>query len=227
MRVHAVHVPHASRASPSPVGVRQLSDCATAIAMSRTPAPAGPEKIKLGGSASRATERASSAASLGWPQRLTTSPYGMGLSLSFLSSDLTSPYTVALVRQVVQQLQDVRENAHRGDVGAGTRSLDDERRPAVPLGRERDDVVAAFGRRDWVRLRKLLQSGLRAPALEHAHISEHVPASGGRCDTLGDLMVVPREILEELLGELSVTQRTRHEAVDSHLVELHLQADLA
>src|SRR4051812_32527868 len=48
-----------------------------------------------------------------------------------------------LPRQVVKQLQDVGENAHRGDVGAGARSLDDEGRPRVALGREGDHVVAA------------------------------------------------------------------------------------
>src|SRR5215472_10145853 len=100
IRVHAVQVPQASlvlsvppRPSDSPeavIGVRQLSDCATATAMSRIPAPAGPEKIKLGGSASRATDLASNAASLRWPHRLTTSPNGMRPSLSFLSVRYTS-----------------------------------------------------------------------------------------------------------------------------------------
>src|SRR5215475_7063583 len=97
--------------------------------MSRMPAPAGPEKMRLGGSASRATDLASSAASLRWPHRLTTSPNGMGPSLSFLSAGYASDvrsvrllggrvplaragpveagHHVRLVRQVVQQLQDV------------------------------------------------------------------------------------------------------------------------
>ena len=54
------------------------------------------------------------------------------------------------VREVVQQLQDVREDAHRRDVRAGAGSLHDERGSRVALGRERDDVVAAFCGRDRV-----------------------------------------------------------------------------
>src|ERR1700704_7149755 len=53
-------------------------------------------------------------------------------------------------REVVQQLQDVREDAHRGHVGAGTGALHDQRRSSVALRRERDHVVAAFGRRHRV-----------------------------------------------------------------------------
>jgi hypothetical protein len=88
MRVHTAHVPHASRASPAPTGDGQLIACATAIAMSRMPPPAGPEKIKLGGNASRTTDRASSDASLRWPHRPTTSANGMGLGYTNVVSTL-------------------------------------------------------------------------------------------------------------------------------------------
>ena len=51
-------------------GWRQLSDCATAVAVSRLPTPGGPAKIRLGGSASRATERDSNSTIRRWPTTL-------------------------------------------------------------------------------------------------------------------------------------------------------------
>ena len=88
MRVHAAHVPQASRASPSPTGDGQFIACATAIAVVRMPAPAGPEKIRLGGSASRATDRASSAASRAVARRRRPERHGLG---RLFVSD-TAPY---------------------------------------------------------------------------------------------------------------------------------------
>jgi hypothetical protein len=78
MREQAAHVPQASRSSPLPAGVRQLIDCATAIAISRMSGPAGPEKIRLGGTRSRATDLASRPASLRCPRAATTSLNGIG-----------------------------------------------------------------------------------------------------------------------------------------------------
>src|SRR6266566_2817713 len=48
---------------------------------------------------------------------------------------LRAPRLLSLSRQVVQQLQDVREDPHRGDVGARARTLHDERRLRIALRR--------------------------------------------------------------------------------------------
>ena len=50
---------------------------------------------------------------------------------------------VTLPGEVVQQFEDVGEDAHGGDVGAGAGTLNDERRIVIPLGGEDDDVVAS------------------------------------------------------------------------------------
>src|SRR6185369_4845628 len=86
MREHAAHTPQASRPSSSPntAGARQLSACARAIAISRAPELAGPEKIRLGGSASRPADLASRAARRRLPCAATTSLKGMAYSTSDL-----------------------------------------------------------------------------------------------------------------------------------------------
>ena len=73
----------------------------------------------------------------------------------------------------MQQLENVRKDAHRRDVGAGTWSLHDERRARVAFGGERDDVVAAFRGGDRMLARELLQAGAGASFFERAHIPEH------------------------------------------------------
>jgi hypothetical protein len=55
MRVQAGHVPQASALSTR----AQFSACANAVAVSRLPTPSGPAKMRLGGSACRATARES------------------------------------------------------------------------------------------------------------------------------------------------------------------------
>src|SRR5262245_35538898 len=63
MRRHAAHAPHASNGIASAalgsdcLGERQFSACATATAVRRVPAPAGPAKMRLGGSVPRETDR--------------------------------------------------------------------------------------------------------------------------------------------------------------------------
>src|SRR5262249_11854109 len=74
------------------------------------------------------------------------------------------------LRQVVEQLEDVGEHAHRRHVRAGARPLHDERRPRIALGGERDDVVAALRCRDGVVTGKLLEARPRAPAFERADV---------------------------------------------------------
>src|ERR1700730_10115810 len=73
-----------------------------------------------------------------------------------------------LPRQVVQQLEDVGEDTHRRDVCTRARPLHDERRPRIALGRERDDVVAAFGAGEGVIARELAHLRPRAIAFEDA-----------------------------------------------------------
>src|SRR4051812_13843626 len=67
MRVHAPQRPQASTPSAKVSRRSQLSACASAIAAVRLPTPAGPEKIRLGGSVPRPVARASSSNSGRWP----------------------------------------------------------------------------------------------------------------------------------------------------------------
>src|SRR5260370_13550815 len=110
------------------------------------------------------------------------------------------------------------EKTPMADVRAGAGPLHDERRLPIAPGRERDDVVAAFGRRHRMRARKLLEPGLRAAAFEDADVPQHRSPPARALDPRGDLIVVTLEIREELPGELRLSQRPRHEAVDLHLV---------
>ena len=66
MRLHEAQTPHASTADAArqATGVRQLTSCASAMAVRRLPTPSGPAKMRLGGSVSRSTARASSSRSV-------------------------------------------------------------------------------------------------------------------------------------------------------------------
>lgn len=72
-------------------------------------------------------------------------------------SDAHSPPTLM---QQPQHLDEIRRDAHRRDLAARARALDDQRVIAVPLGVEGDDVVAALQRGDGVALVELLQPDL-------------------------------------------------------------------
>src|ERR1051325_3176885 len=76
----------------------------------------------------------------------------------------------SLFRQVVQQLEDVRKDAHRGHVRAGARALHDERRARVMLRRERDDVVAPFHAGEGMPFRILQETRAGAAPLERTDI---------------------------------------------------------
>src|SRR5262249_2376248 len=84
----------------------------------------------------------------------------------------------ASMREVVEQLQDVGEAAHRGDIGASARPLHHERRARVPLRRKCYDVVAAFRVRERMVARELLDPGARPIALEHTDVAQDGAASG-------------------------------------------------
>src|ERR1051326_1437208 len=109
------------------------------------------------------------------------------------------------MRQVVKQLEDIGKHAHGRDIGAGTWTLDDERRASIPRGREGNQIVAALGGDDWMRPREFLEGRLRASAFEHADIAQHVAAAAGARYPIGNLVVIPCEIGEKPVRKFSAT----------------------
>ena len=78
--------------------------------------------------------------------------------------------------QVVEQLEDIGENAHRGNIRARPRPLNNEGGTRITLRRKGDDIVAARGSSDWMIVRELSNSGARATAFERADVSQHCAA---------------------------------------------------
>ena len=115
----------------------------------------------------------------------------------------------------MQQLQDVREDAHRGDVGAGARALHDERRARVALGRERDHVVAALGRGDGMS-----RAGTPSarPARARSRACRRSAARLPRAARASRASAISRVVARERRRRIAVenfprAQRARHEAV--------------
>jgi len=52
----------------------------------------------------------------------------------------------------MQQLQYIREHAHRRYIGIGTRTLNDKRCSRIPVRGERDDVIASLRGCEWMIL---------------------------------------------------------------------------
>ena len=80
------------------------------------------------------------------------------------------------MRQVIKQLEDVGENAHRRNIRACPRALNNEGGTRITLRRKCDDVVAALGSGDWMIVRELSDSGARATVFERADVSQHCAA---------------------------------------------------
>jgi hypothetical protein len=78
------------------------------------------------------------------------------------------------VRQVIEQLEDIGENAHRRHIRARPRALNNERGTGIPFRRKCDDVVAALGGGDWMIVRELSDSSAYATAFERADVSQHL-----------------------------------------------------
>ena len=76
------------------------------------------------------------------------------------------------MRQVIEQLEDIGENAHCRNIRAGPWALNNEGGTRITLRRERDYVVAAFGSGDRMIVRELSDSGVRATAFERADVSQ-------------------------------------------------------
>src|SRR5581483_10989463 len=90
-----------------------------------------------------------------------------------LTSFCPLPYaSLTSTRQVMQELQNVRENTHRGDVGAGARTLHDQRRPRVAPGDERNNVVVPLRQSHRVVGGQLSQRRACAGALDASDISQ-------------------------------------------------------
>ncbi len=80
------------------------------------------------------------------------------------------------MRQVIEQLEDVGENAHRRNIRARPRALNNEGGTRITLCRKCDDVVAALGSSDWMTMRELSDPSARATAFERADVSQHCAA---------------------------------------------------
>ena len=77
------------------------------------------------------------------------------------------------MRQVIEQLEDIGENAHRRHIRARPGALNNERGTGMTFRRKCDDVVAALGSGDWMIVRELSDSSAHATAFERTNVSQH------------------------------------------------------
>src|SRR5882672_12861130 len=106
----------------------------------------------------------------------------------------------------MQELEYIRKDAHRRYVRAGAGALHDERRAAVPIRGERDDVVAPLRRGERVIPRELPDFGARAAALERPDVSQDRAARLRALQALSHLGVMRRVGREELRRERTIGQ---------------------
>ena len=68
------------------------------------------------------------------------------------------------MRQVIEQLEDIGEDAHRRNIRACPRTLNNKGGTRITLRRKCNDVVAALRSSDWMIARKLSDAGAGAAA---------------------------------------------------------------